>query len=224
MTRDEPCGARSDVYVSRSSLQKYVPRFKRDANAVPSFRLYSQRDIMDTIPGEGNHTFNRAFAPVDDAKTETTESQAVSSSATCASLDAAASSPTSHEQPGPRLADEFCRIMVHDKAHLSPPKELWTRHNIAQLDANIGRPVPLFQESGAKKHSFEFLGWYRIVQWELCKGKSGEVQAFVSKRKVSQIDKPREYWVGALGQDWARVELAKVSDASLGNPMERHAS
>ncbi|EKM51458.1 uncharacterized protein PHACADRAFT_263595 [Phanerochaete carnosa HHB-10118-sp] len=125
-----------------------------------------------------------------------------------------------HEHPQRALRDEFCRIMVHDKAHLAPPKELWTRHNITQLDMNVGRPVPLFQESAARRHAFEFLGWYRIVRWELCKGGSKEVRAFVAKRKVSQVDKPWEYWTGVLGHDWARVELEKVNDSSLCNPME----
>ena len=56
------------------------------------------------------------------------------------------------------------------------------------------------------------------------RGGGGAVQAFVARRRVSQADKPREYWVGVLGQDWARVELERVEDASLGNPMERRAS
>lgn len=197
--------------------QKYVPRFKRDANAVPSFRLYTQKDIANAIPGERNHTFNRGFAPLDAVHPS---SHASSHDAMTVPSEAEPNSPN-REELLHSLSDEFCRIMVHDKAHLSPPKELWTRHNIEQLDVNIGRPVPLFQESSAKRQSFEFLGWYRIVRWELCQGKSKEVQAFVSRRKVSQADKPREYWLGVLGQDWARVELEKVSDATLGNPMEQ---
>ncbi|KIP07189.1 hypothetical protein PHLGIDRAFT_429279 [Phlebiopsis gigantea 11061_1 CR5-6] len=204
----------TDTATKGSAPQKYVPRFKRDANAVPSFRLYTQRDIAEAIPGEASHTFNRAFAPVDDTPAD-------EETCTAVSVDTAAAS---HDAPARPLADEFCRIMVHDRAHLAPPKELWTRHNIAQLDANVGRPVPLFQESSARRHTFEFVGWYRVMRWGLCKGGSTAVQAFVARRKVSQVDKSREYWVGVLGQDWARVELERVEDASLGNPMERRAS
>ena len=208
---DAPPAARAwliEAHTRCSAPQKYVPRFKRDANAVPSCRLYTQREIAEAIAGEASHTFNRAFAPAEGAPAggETGEG------------DVAAASPA---RP---LADAFCRIMVHARAHLAPPHELWTRHNLAQLDANVGRPVPLFQESSARRHAFEFLGWYRIVRWELCRGGGAAVQAFVARRRVSQADKPREYWVGVLGQDWARVELERVEDASLGNPMERRAS
>ena len=198
-----------------TTSQKYIPRFKRDANAIPSIRLYTQRDIAAAIPGEGNHTFNRVFAPTND------EAEAIAEPEPNIE-DGAEPALASDEQPQRALGDEFCRIMVHDKAHLSPPKELWTRHNIAQLDANVGRPIPLFQESGARKHYFEFLGWFRIARWELCPGGSKAVQDFVTRRKVSQVDKPREYWNGVLNQDWARVELEKVKDAALRNPMENH--
>ncbi|GJE95288.1 hypothetical protein PsYK624_114710 [Phanerochaete sordida] len=109
--------------------------------------------------------------------------------------------------------------MVHANAHIAPPKELWTRYNIAQLAANAGRPLPLFQESAAGRHKFGYVGWYRIVRWNVCKGGSAEVRAFVAKRRVSQADMPREYWAGVLGQDWARVQLDKVDDPAFGNPM-----
>jgi hypothetical protein len=202
------------IVVHSSAPQKYVPRFKRDANAVPSFRLYTQRDIADAIPGEGNHTFNRVFAPLDNP---------VGLAETPTGSNASVPVSPSPGEPQRALADEFCRIMVHHGAHLSPPKELWTRHNnIAQLDTNTGRPAPLFQESAARRHSYGFLGWYRIVRWELCEGGSQAVQDFVTKRKVSQADKPWDYWKGVLGQAWARVELEKVNDPVLHNPMEGH--
>lgn len=188
-------------------------------NAVPSFKLYTQRDITEAIPGEGNHTFNRAFAAQSDQVPADAPPSSPSDNTTEAQAEESSSSP-GQERPQQALADEFCRIMVHDKAHLSPPKELWTRHSISHLDANVGRAIPLFQESAARRHSFEFLGWYRIVRWELCKGRSKEVQEFVARRKVSQADKPREYWMSVLGQDWAKVELERVNDPLLRNPME----
>ena len=116
--------------------------------------------------------------------------------------------------------------MVHDKAHLHPPNELWTRNNFAQIEQHIacGKPLPLFQESIARMKSFEFIGWYRIVRWEVCKGGGPEVLQFVQKRQMSQRARTPEYWRGALQDDWARVELEKVNDPALGNPMEKLSS
>lgn len=110
--------------------------------------------------------------------------------------------------------------MVHDKAHLNPPHELWTRNNLEQLDHNIGRPLPLFMESAAKARMFEFIGWYRITAWARCPGRGKDVLNFIQKRQVSQTARSREYWEKALSEDWARVELEKVTDNALRNPME----
>ena len=110
--------------------------------------------------------------------------------------------------------------MIHKYAHLSPPRELWTRNNIAQLDVNVGRPLPVFQEVTLNK--FEFLGWYKITAWELCPGGGTAVQTFVRRRKVSQRDRTAEYWAKALGQDWGRVQLERVRGMTV-NPMQAEA-
>lgn len=122
------------------------------------------------------------------------------------------------------LSDELCRIMVHDKAHLNPPHELWTRNNFAQIAHAVGTPLPLFQESGAHGHLFEFLGWYRVVQCTVHKGGGPAVMAFVQKRKISQTARTAEYWRGALQDDWAQVVLERVNDPALGNPMAKMVS
>ena len=111
--------------------------------------------------------------------------------------------------------------MVHDKAHLTPPHELWTRNNIEQLDSNVGKALPLFMESAARRRSFEFLGWYRITRWTRCIGGGQDVRGFIEKRQISQTARSGEYWESALSEDWARVVLEKVNDPLLGNPMEK---
>ena len=47
-----------------TSTGKWVPRWKRDPNAVPSVRLYSEVEIKKVIPGEHHsHTFTRGVLP-----------------------------------------------------------------------------------------------------------------------------------------------------------------
>ena len=75
---------------------------------MPSFRLYTQRDIAKAIPGEGNHTFNRDFAEAD-------ESAAPAQSDS--ELGERGPVSPSQDEPQRALAEQFCRIMVHDKAH-----------------------------------------------------------------------------------------------------------
>ncbi|KAI0781696.1 hypothetical protein BC629DRAFT_1594425 [Irpex lacteus] len=192
------------------TTQKYVPRFKRDPTAVSSsIALYSHSDIAQKIGGDLNHTFCRAFVPPTQPLQPATRD--------IAATDTPVEPEVQGEQSVRPLSDEFCRIMIHRYAHLSPPRELWTRHNIAQLDANIGRPLPVFQEVTTNR--FEFLGWFAITKWELCTGRSTAVQNFVKKRKVSQRDRTVEYWAKALGQDWARVQLERVREMS-NDPMQ----
>ncbi|KAJ3551253.1 hypothetical protein NM688_g4808 [Phlebia brevispora] len=189
---------------------KWVPRWRQNPNAVPSVRLYSEKQIQEALPsGRKNHTFTRALAP-----TEHTISE----------VEVAQDKQSEDLPPELPLADEFCRIMVYDKAHLNPPHELWTRNNLEQLDINIGRAVPLFEEAPARRKMFEFIGWYRIVRWTRCRGGGDEVLDFIQKRKLSQASRTREYWDSALKEDWAKVVLEKVNDAALKNPMEKSAS
>lgn len=202
--------------------QKYVPRFRRDPNAVPSARLYHTRQIAAALPGQTGHTFIRGFAE---------EGRMPSIPQDVAETREPMVDPTEDRRDMPHpLSDDFCRIMVFDKAHLSPPKELWTRHNIDQLDRITGRPIPVFQESIRGK--FEFLGWYRILRWQLRRGgivgdpsrerrPAPELMNFILRRQQSQVEKPKEYWADVTRSDWARVELEKVHDSTLGNPMSR---
>lgn len=191
-----------------------MPRFKRDANVVPDvLALYRLHDIEQKIPGGPHHTFVRSLANVE-GTSHLHDPNSV--------LDVAHAADEEDTQPGSHrattlLSEEFCRVMIHNNAHLSPPRELWTRNNIAQLDSNIGRPLPVFQETTGRQ--FEFLGWYRIARWQLCLGKGTEVRRFIERRKISQKERTVEYWTKALGENWARVEMERVSDTSLQNPM-----
>lgn len=203
-----------------------MPRWKRNPGAIPSIRLYSELQIKEKLPGEHNsHTFTRGVA-VTGRRIHGNRVYRVSLLPFPADQVIATDNdngPTDATAADQSLVDEFCRIMVHDKAHLNPPHELWTRNNLAQLDQNIGKALPLFIESAAKARSFEFVGWYRIKAWARCPGGGRDVLSFIQKRQVSQTARSWEYWEKALSEDWARVELEKVNDPALGNPMEKTA-
>ncbi|KAI0086846.1 hypothetical protein BDY19DRAFT_333632 [Irpex rosettiformis] len=209
----------TDGTATVATTQKYVPRFKRDPTAVASAitKLYAQQEIMKKFGGQSNHTFCRSPDPNPPPPLQDSEVT------DHAPEETPAADPESPVNAGDQqvvlhpLIDEFCRVMIHKHAHLSPPKELWTRNNIPQLDANIGRAVPVFSE--VTTNGFEFLGWYKITRWELCPGGGAAVQNFIRRRKFSQRDKTADYWRKALGQDWARVQLERVSEMTV-NPMQ----
>ena len=144
-----------------------------------------------------------------------------------------------------QFREEFSSIMANVAEHLSPPGELWTRDNIAQLDANIGLPIPLF-ESNDQRTGFVFRGCYRITRWEFCSGGGDKVRAFVSdlRHKVQEQHRLHSRWSDVLPscppavlgvmreimtwdsmllRDWARVELEKAMDPILsGDPKHRY--
>lgn len=193
--------------------------------------MYNEHQIREAIPGQLKaHTFTRALLPRDASESQRTAQKMLSK----IDINGSLASSTSDEQPettsspvssSPEvLSDELCRIMVHDKAHLNPPYELWTRNNFAQIEQAVGKPLPLLQESGARGHLFGFLGWYRVVRCTVCKGGGAEVMEFIQKRKISQTARTPEYWRSALQDDWARVVLERVNDPALGNPMAKAVS
>lgn len=203
-----------------------MPRFKRDVNALPSaIALYPIHDIEQAIPGGDHHTFVRDIPDAPAVDTAQTTAIVPDEHEHSGRQDAGTSitvEPTSGKlQPSLRStvvpSENFCRIMIHKNAHLTPPKELWTRNNTDQLDANVGRPLPVFQEAHGRQ--FEFLGWYRVVKWDLCAGGGAQVRRFIERRRLSQKERSVEYWAKAFGESWARVELDRVRDGSLPNPM-----
>lgn len=191
-------------------------------------RLYSEAQIKDAIPGEPHsHTFTRALAPQEPNAGKCVGIVSTEIGCTHAKpIGYTFSGDKTTEQPAEGisaaeapLAEEFCRIMVHDKAHLNAPHELWTRHNVAQLDVNMERPIPLFQQGNPGKVSWEFVGWFQVVSWTNCIGGGREVRDFIQRRRVSGRTHTAEYWQSALADDWAKVMLEKVNDPALGNPV-----
>lgn len=186
-------------------LRSLTGEMRSDEVSPPHLRIFARRKLLyhlkfipAALPGEHKHVFNRATKRAGDASRGDVTYQAAA-----------------------LLSHLFCSIIVRLDAHLSPPEELWVDENVAYLNANLGRPVPLFQESVSKTRSFEFLGCYRIVRWQLCEARGDDVRAFVQQLREHHPGLSEEHWATIVTRDWARVELEQVMNPILSGSKNR---
>ncbi|TFY81817.1 hypothetical protein EWM64_g2192 [Hericium alpestre] len=168
----------------------WKPRWRTDPTARPSVSLYAHKEIGERLNTETTHTFSLPNA--------------------------------TDEVPNPT---RFVCIFSHLKANPNAPHELWTRNHIDMLERNLASarpndPLPLFRETPHRRGAnYEFAGWYEIEAWELVKGGSAELREFIEGREESKGVKSVQSWASALGHDWAKVKMRKVSSEGLGDPL-----
>ncbi|TFK53639.1 hypothetical protein OE88DRAFT_1733531 [Heliocybe sulcata] len=198
---------------------KYVPPAKRGERKWDgSTATYAMSDIQRAIPGERSHTFSRAY--LDPSESSETKDAGVSRLLVANLPD---KSKNEHEDnlasiTRKEFSHTICRIQVSTRSHINPPDELWTRNNIFCLEENRGKPIPLFQAS-TDRRKMEFKGYYEITNITVYQGGS-EVEKFIKERSESGRKKSKDTWEQLFGATWAKVDLRRVDDAALGNPME----
>ena len=206
-----------------TTVVEHNPTLERKSGT-PKVWRYSRTQIADLLFGERWSIFNRAFLPE------------------------FCSLPNKIDNAEEYLADTFCSIVVDDIGQLDPPNELWTMHNIDQLEANIGRVIPMFRRDKTKAQQYqryELCGCFRITGWTLYRGQSDEVVKFIDRLRMqkgevsktaysksaeawpysfpSHRSKETEVltWEAAVDRRWARVELEEVIDPILSGNRNR---
>ena len=106
----------------------------------------------------------------------------------------------------------FTNIIIHPRAHVNPPTELWTRCHSSQLQHNLRRPLPVFSQYSEAESLFQFIGCYRIVDWRTPSSCDEALQSFIRNCLPFHPETPDNT---AGGEGWVNVVLEKVEDPIL---------